>query len=90
MDAADEGVVLDNPCVIFQKKLQLLKSNLRKWNNNSRHMVATKKKNIQDSIESIDSRLMSDDGSATLREQRVSLLKELVDLDHSSQLDIFQ
>ena len=48
------------------------------------------KGNLQDVLESIDNRLMEDEGSAYLREQRVSLLKEMSDLDHLDQLDLVQ
>lgn len=81
---------LDNPRVRFKKKLQRLKSNLRVWNLNNRNLLVTKKKNLQDLIESIDSRLMDGEGSSTTREQRVSLLKEVSELDHLAQLDLAQ
>lgn len=59
----------DNPWIIFKKKLQLLKYNLRVWYSNNRDMVATKSRKLQELIESIDSKLMGDDGLVTLREQ---------------------
>ncbi|XP_023762391.1 uncharacterized protein LOC111910809 [Lactuca sativa] len=71
------GTGLDNPWVRFKKKLQRLKSNLRVWNLNYWNLLVTKKKNLQDLIESIDSRLMDGEGSSILREHRVSLLKEV-------------
>lgn len=41
-------------------------------------------------IESRDVRLMEDDGSSTLREQQVTLLKDLEDLDHKYHLMMLQ
>nr|KAJ0208379.1 hypothetical protein LSAT_V11C500277190 [Lactuca sativa] len=54
------------------------------WNSTNRDQLSNKKKNVQEILEFIDRRLMIDDGSPDLREQRVSLLKEMSDLDHSS------
>ncbi|XP_023769286.1 uncharacterized protein LOC111917882 [Lactuca sativa] len=81
---------LTNPWVIFKKKLQFLKSKIREWNSKHWDMAASKRKNLQDLVEPIDVRLMEDEGSATLREQRVSLLKEISDLDHLAQVDLAQ
>ena len=53
-------------------------------------MVGSKRKNLQDLLESTNIRRMEDEGSANLREQRVSLLKELSDLDHLVQVDLAQ
>lgn len=82
------GVVFNNPWVVFKKKLELLKSNLGVWNSRNQDLISTKKKNLQELIKSIDSRLMGDDGSTTLKEQMVSLLKELLGLDHVSQVEL--
>ncbi|KAL7616301.1 hypothetical protein Lser_V15G00712 [Lactuca serriola] len=83
-------VELTNPWVIFKKKLQFLKSKLKEWNSKHRDMAASKRKNLQDLVESIDIRLMEYEGSANLREQRVSLLKEISDIDHLAQVDLAQ
>ncbi|XP_023771251.1 uncharacterized protein LOC111919929 [Lactuca sativa] len=82
------GTELTNHWIIFKKKLQLLKSSLRVWNSKHRDMVVSKRKNLQDLLDSIDTTLMDDEGSANLREQRVSLTKELSDLDHLVQADL--
>lgn len=84
------GAVTDNPWIIFIKKLQLLESNLKKWNSNNRDSVFYKKKNLQDMIESIDGRLMGEDVSDSLREQEVFLLKEMSDIDPITQLELDQ
>ncbi|KAL7597062.1 uncharacterized protein LOC111904184 [Lactuca sativa] len=68
----------------------LLKSKLGVWNSNHRDMVGIKRKNMQDLLETIDSSIMEDEGYAILREQRVSLLKEMSDLDHLLQVDLAQ
>ncbi|XP_023754992.1 uncharacterized protein LOC111903450 [Lactuca sativa] len=82
------GNLNDNPWVIFKKKLQFLKSNLRLWNSNARECFISKRKTLQDEVEEIDASLMLDGGSADLREQRVSAIKELTDLDHLSGVEL--
>lgn len=75
------GTNLSNPWVRFKKKLQFHKSNLKEWNSKNRDAVATTRKNLQIFLESIDSSLMEEDGSATLKEQRV---------DHLTHIDLAQ
>ncbi|XP_023754373.1 uncharacterized protein LOC111902794 [Lactuca sativa] len=62
----DEDII--NPWVIFKKKLQLLKYNLRVWYHAVREGMDNKRKKLQDNIESIDTILMAGDGTANLRE----------------------
>lgn len=75
----------NNAWVIFMKKLQFLKSNLRVWNPTSRVKNSSKRKEILDFLEAIDARLMNDEDSTGLTQQMVSFQKELLDVDHISQ-----
>lgn len=52
--------------------------------------MSNKQKEIQETLDSIDSRLMEDRGTTELREKRVTVLKELTNLDHIAQLDLAQ
>lgn len=76
--------------LIFKKKLQCLKSNIRSWNYSSHDWFDLKKKELHNLLDSIDTRLMVDDGSASLREQRVSVQKDLNVLDHLLHIDLAQ
>lgn len=76
-----------NPWVIFKKKLQTLKYNTKLWNVSSRDWLGSKRKDLQEILESINDRLMGNDGSAVLREQRVSIQKKINELDHISNID---
>lgn len=84
------GNMIDNLSVIFNKKLQLFKSNLRLWNSSAWDRLISKRKTFQENVELIDASLMHDGGSADLREQRVSTIKELTNLDHLSRAGLAQ
>ncbi|XP_042753286.1 uncharacterized protein LOC122195450 [Lactuca sativa] len=84
------GVESNNSWVRFKKKLQFLKSNIQVKNSSSRIRCRSKRKMLQDSLESIDARIIEGDGSASLRELRVMTLKELNELDHLSNVDLAQ
>ncbi|KAL7607317.1 hypothetical protein Lser_V15G19901 [Lactuca serriola] len=84
------GNLNDNPWVIFKKKLQILKPNLRLWNSSARDRLISKRKILQDKVEEIDASLMFDGGSANLHEQRVSATKQLTYLDHLSRVELAQ
>ena len=81
---------LDNPWVIFKKKLQLLKSNLRIWNSSIRDRLLGKSRLLKEEIESIDAYLMLNDRTAELHQHRVSVIKELSDLDRILRVDLAQ
>lgn len=54
--------------VRFKKKLQLLKSNLWVWNAISQVHMGNKRKEIQETLDSIDYQLMDGDGTTDLQE----------------------
>lgn len=51
-----------NPWIRFKKKLHHLKSNLRVCNSYARTQMFGKRSEIQENIESLDQRLMENDG----------------------------
>lgn len=82
------GLVDMSAWVIFKKKLQLLKSNMRVWSSTSRVQLSNKRKELQVKIKALDTSLMNDVGSNILREQPVTLLKDLANLHHLSQTEL--
>lgn len=57
-----------NSWVIFKKKLQTLKSNLRVRKFITRTQMSNKRKELLENVEALDIILMNDDGSASDRE----------------------
>ena len=63
---------------------------MRVWNFSTRARLSNKRKELQVNIEALDVSLMNEVGSASQREQRVTLLKEMVEMDHFSQIEVAQ
>lgn len=63
-----QAIESNHPWDIFKKKLQFLKADIKAWNYSSRVRLGSKRKELHNLLDSIDTRLTVDDGSDSLRE----------------------
>ena len=87
---SSQGFGADNPWVAFKIKLKLLKTKLKIWNAADRVQRDQKKKALRIEVDGLDADLMGGEGSVELRQRRITVVKELREIDHLEHVDLAQ
>ncbi|GJV20320.1 RNA-directed DNA polymerase, eukaryota, reverse transcriptase zinc-binding domain protein, partial [Tanacetum coccineum] len=79
-----------NAMIIFKKKLQSLKNNIKHWNNLRRQTSKAHKYQLRCEVEDIQTRV--EDGSTSIDDiqKRVHLIKQIREIEHVENLDLAQ